>query len=723
MTLAAVLLAAGCQREPHFMTNHVYRTLVHRDFLKQKELAQGRAEALFGGMDTLGREEREALEFLYAYMPYSDLADYDQSFYLQQIRTAFAARDTFSWGRQVPEDIFRHYVLVYRVNNENLDSARMVFFRELKDRVKGLPMEQAALEVNHWCHEHVDYIASESRTASPLATVRTTTGHCVDESVFAVTAMRAVGIPARMCYTPRWAHGDGGHFWPEVWVIDSAGQGKWRHLGACEPCPKFDLTWMETSKDNHRMMIVCSKVFGRYKGPEEKIIYTSRFSILNVSDRYAPMRKVTVSVLEPGTNGRMIPAKGASVKFTVYNSGEYSSIASVSTDKKGKATISIGLGDVLVWACKGGKYNYRKMDVRQQDTITIALCRDGASPQSYVEEIEMEPPVAGQQRQVIQNNRCAYEDSLRIGYRETFPKINNYKNYLPDGWEQTARFFEDGRVGEILQRAAGNYPEIVKFLCSCAKQGKTGSHVYDYLMSYSDKDLRDITSEVLEDHITDPHDYGFDYAVYKQGLMPAHVSKEYVRPWRHLLAEALKDVATAEELKTWTEENIYLGNRNHYGCPVSPYGVYQLRYSDDNSRDIFYVAACRALGIPAYLDKTMNTIYVWEDGWHEVVFTGKSLTKAKLTLVCPDTAQGLLSKPQFDTNYTLQRYRNGTFVSIESSDEHRLDILPVTLELDADGYYCLCTGSRHPDGKAITRMEFFTLNKDSDNVKKVIVKH
>ena len=206
--MVAAMAFAACNRDPHFITDRQYRDQVHADFLQRQQLAQGRAEALFTGMDTLCRRDREALEFLYAYMPYSDLADYDGTFYLAQVRTAFAARDTFSWGKTVPEDIFRHFVLVYRVNNENLDTARMFMFRTLKDRVKGMTMEQAALEVNHWCHEHVAYRAADSRTSAPLATMRTSLGRCGEESTFAVTALRSVGIPARQCYTPRWAHCD-----------------------------------------------------------------------------------------------------------------------------------------------------------------------------------------------------------------------------------------------------------------------------------------------------------------------------------------------------------------------------------------------------------------------------------------------------------------------------------------------------------------------------------
>ena len=117
LTLLALLLTTtSCHKEKHFITDKEYRAQVHADFLERQELAAGRADALFAGMDTLDAETREAMEFLYAYMPYSDLADYDQSFYLQQVRAAFAARERFSWGSKIPEDIFRHFVLVYRVN-------------------------------------------------------------------------------------------------------------------------------------------------------------------------------------------------------------------------------------------------------------------------------------------------------------------------------------------------------------------------------------------------------------------------------------------------------------------------------------------------------------------------------------------------------------------------------------------------------------------------------
>ena len=117
----------------HFIENQAYREQMQKDFQLRKDHVPA-----FNG--TLTPEETEAMEFLYAYMPLSDWADYNSDFFLQQVRSAFEARDFFPWGKEIPEEIFRHFVLIYRVNNENLDNSRQVFFDELKDRIIGMSM-------------------------------------------------------------------------------------------------------------------------------------------------------------------------------------------------------------------------------------------------------------------------------------------------------------------------------------------------------------------------------------------------------------------------------------------------------------------------------------------------------------------------------------------------------------------------------------------------------
>ena len=739
-TLLFALVATSCNKDKHFISDKSYREQVHADFMARQQLASGRADVLFDGMDTLDTETREALEFLYAYMPYSDLADYDQTFYLQQIRAAFKARQEFSWGEKIPEDIFRHFVLVYRVNNENLDTARLLMQHELKPRVEGLSMYDAALEVNHWCHEYVAYRASDGRTSAPLATMRTSLGRCGEESTFAVTALRSVGIPARQCYTPRWAHCDDNHAWVEVYIPDS---NRWYFLGACEPDPELNMGWFAVPST--RCMMVHSKAFGRYKGDEEVVKQTALYSELNLLSHYAPTKKATVRVFDDNNKS----VEGASVKFKLYNYSEFYTLATIKTDKNGIAQLTTGLGDLQIWATDGQNYNYVMMDVRKQDTVDIYLTREAGT--EYTEMADVVPPVAGEakvtptkEKANRNTKRLEYEDSVRGAYVATFPTKENYKNLLKPNNNLT-----DEQAWELIHKAEGNYEEIAKFINDHAdeniavnttiiageREGNIAcNYIYDYLKTFSDKDMRDISAETLESHWREPKIScvmeTYD-EFYVKGLMPARISNEMVRPWRQFLAEKLAEIKDANSLITWTKENIIIDDTgNYYNCPISPRGVYELRHSDRHSRDIFFVAACRSLNIPAYLDNATNTIYVcdgdaeklWKKGkWVKVSFEEDTEVQptAKLTLAYKPTKE--LAKPVYWPHFTIAKYENGDFVTFDFENDSRMDKFPATISLEP-GYYCLMTGNRYPEGDVLTRAEYFTVKEGQKITKEIILR-
>lgn len=107
------------------------------------------------------------VETLYSMMPFPDRVDYPRSFFNAQVACALRARNEMPWGNSVPEREWRHFVLPVRVNNEALDSFRTEKYEELARRVEGMTMQQAVLEVNHWCHEHVTYRPADARTSSP----------------------------------------------------------------------------------------------------------------------------------------------------------------------------------------------------------------------------------------------------------------------------------------------------------------------------------------------------------------------------------------------------------------------------------------------------------------------------------------------------------------------------------------------------------------------------
>ena len=93
----------------------------------------------------LTTQELEALKFIYAYAPLSDVTGYSQDFYIANIRQTFKTRQETAWGNKIPDNIFRHFVLPVRVNNEALDNFRTTHAAELQARVKGMTMKEAAL--------------------------------------------------------------------------------------------------------------------------------------------------------------------------------------------------------------------------------------------------------------------------------------------------------------------------------------------------------------------------------------------------------------------------------------------------------------------------------------------------------------------------------------------------------------------------------------------------
>ena len=255
LTLLLCLMALGMNAERNFITDAAYRGQVKQAYTKK--LAQLKLDFSKESAAATAYEQ-EALQFLYAYMPVADATDYSYSYYLNNVRATFKAQQEMAWGQTVPELLFRHFVLPLRVNNEALDNARIEFYKELKDRVKGLGMKDAILEVNHWCHEHVTYQPSDARTLSPMACKKTAIGRCGEESTFTVAALRSVGIPARQVYTPRWAHTDDNHAWVEAWA-----DGQWYFLGACEPEAILNLGWFNAPAS--RAMLMHTRAFGDYR--------------------------------------------------------------------------------------------------------------------------------------------------------------------------------------------------------------------------------------------------------------------------------------------------------------------------------------------------------------------------------------------------------------------------------------------------------------------------
>lgn len=711
--LFTLLVWTSCNNQQHFITDAAYRAEVENDFqAKQAALPNGDLFAVFN--DQMTPEEREALTFMYAYMPIGDITDYSGDFYLKNIRSSFQARNEMPWGDSIPEDIFRHFVLPVRINNENLDESRMVFFDELKDRVKGLSLYDAVLEVNHWCHEKVIYTPSDGRTSSPLASVKTAYGRCGEESTFTVAALRSVGIPARQVYTPRWAHTDDNHAWVEAWV-----NGKWYFLGACEPEPVLNLGWFNGPA--YRGMLMHTKVFGKYNGPEDVMERTDGYTEINVIDNYAPSAKAVITVTD--ANGK--PVKDALVEFKIYNYAEFNSVARKKTDTDGKCSLSAGKGDMLVWASKDGKFGYSKVSFGKDGEVTIALNKKPGDVETIA--LDIIPPVDGSipaevtpEQKEANAKRLLEEDAIRNKYVATF--------YTEEKAEALAKELgiDPMKTEDFMIGSRGNWMEIEKFLRETPAEKR--AQAMALLDVVSAKDLRDTPASVFADHLNNTPAVQSEW--FNEYIMNPRVANEFLTPYKSFFAAniepslAKQAVENPQALVDWVKNNVSINDAlNAQRIPIMPMGVWKSRIADKGSRNIFFVAVARSLGIPARIEPVARKIQYFKDNaWVDVDFEAAVQTTAKQGKVIASYQPiKALQDPKYYSHFTIAKVLpNGTLQTLNFERGGNVDmglgdtwsgLLKKPLSMD-EGNYMLVTGTRMANGSVLAEIEFFNVEAD-----------
>ena len=716
LLLFVLLAGTSCNRQQHFISDDTFRAEVENDFrAKQAALPDGNLFSVFNQKMT--SDEKEALTILYAYMPIGDITDYDGQLYLDNIRSSFRARVEMPWGDSIPEDIFRHFVLPVRVNNENLDESRMVFYEELIDRVKGLSLYDAVLEVNHWCHEKVIYTPSDARTSSPLASVKTAYGRCGEESTFTVAALRSVGIPARQVYTPRWAHTDDNHAWVEAWV-----NGKWYFLGACEPEPVLNLGWFNGPA--YRGMLMHTKVFGKYNGPEEVMDVTDGYTEINVIDNYAPTAKATITIVDE--NGQ--PAAGADVEFKIYNYAEFYSVANKKADAEGKAFLSAGKGDMLVWATKDGKFGYSKVSFGKDNNVTITLDKKPGDIETVT--LDVIPPVDGSiaacvtdEQKEANAKRLHEEDVIRNKYVGTF--------YTEEKAEALAKELgiDPLKTADFMIGSRGNWREIEKFLRDAPADKRPMA--MDLLNVISAKDLRDTPASVLADHLNNAQ--AVQSSLFTEYILNPRVANEFLMPYRKFFA-ANVDSALVKKAKAdpqlivdWVKEYISINDSlNPQRIPIMPMGVWKSRVADKGSRDIFFVAVCRSIGIPARIEPVAGKVqYAKGLNWVDVDFEAAEQTVAKQgKVVASYQPIKALQDPKYYSHFTIAKVLpTGKLqtLNFESGDvdmgggDTWSALLKKPLSMD-EGHYMLVTGTRMANCSVLAEMSFFNVEpgKTSD---------
>ncbi|MFA5302160.1 MAG: transglutaminase-like domain-containing protein [Bacteroidales bacterium] len=710
--------------------------------------------------------QKQALEYLYEYMPLNDRAEQSREYFQQAVSQAFRTKD-MPWGEAIPEDLFKHYVLPPRVNNEYLDNARQEFYQELYPRVKDLNMYDAVLEVNHWCREKVEYRPTDIRTSAPLQTVARGYGRCGEESVVAVSALRSIGIPARQVYAPRWSHTNDNHAWVEVWV-----DGRWYYLGACEPEPELDRGWF--TDEASRAMLIHTFVPGDLRGNgderrtsygEEILSFNGLYTELNLLERYAPVKKAVVRVVDASG----LPLEGVQVSFGLYNYAEFYPLAQRLTDGDGLTSLTTGLGTLFIEAYFEGELFAGGIEAAPSgieavpggieavpggiEAVPGGIEAVPGGIEAVPGGIEAVPggieAVPGGVEAVPGGQTHWYAaapypvpslDTLTLVLDGDPRPVNGMEEYILTPPKATA--FDDSlstpskarldslcaiddslRIARLKSLPPGHTSTFLNSI-PAGSERETAARLVAML---NEKDFLEATPETLNDwlkgilrlkDVSDTTQFYWDY------VMNPRIANEAPLPYRETLWKLLcehgmqkpgHNPATLQAIDSIINALEMAPELNPRNFPVAPAATALYGIADETSREVLRVALNRTAGIPARTEASWRWRATHPDAKIQytanqasAIFANKSGAPSPRCLRLHATPGPDGTFPAYDTDFTIQRWENGGYRTLgfgyESGGVTQEQLFNTDLTLPV-GLYRIVYGIRADDGSVRVRLE------------------
>ncbi len=623
-------------------------------------------------------DTRTLLALAYGTLPISDAAVVPIPVICGFCEHALFLRQHSPYCRDLSEDMFLHFVWYPRVNSEDLTDCRAFFYQRLSPETAGLDPQAAILAVNRWCARHMTYQSTDERTESPMTAYRTGTGRCGEESVFLVTALRSVGIPARQVYVPWWAHCDDNHAWVEAWDGE-----RWRFLGACEPEPVLDRGWF-CDAAARAPLVHYRTFFDDPQGNDPLVEKMGSVRLYGVTERYAPTAPVTVLVLRP--DGK--PAAGAAVELAVLNMAAFRPILRGRCDENGRFTATVGLCDMLAEAFSGGLTAaalVRPSAASAETVLTLAPPSEGTvdldlapAPPSARNRVPVTAARREENAALLSACAAARADRAKLWHRPEYDRAE-------PPWP---RYFA---------LAAGNGPEIWRFYA--AHEGPQRVLAAEMLGAMAEKDLRDVTYEVLEGHFQAALPYAAAEHFQAEILNP-RIGLEPLEYWRPSVLAALDEGqksafrAHPEALMRYIRASFPDSAGNHYpALSMTPGAVLASGQADETGRKTLFAAVLRTLGVPARLDRSDGAAQYWKNGAYQGFdgFSGGSWE----AIFEPDQGE----KPAYGRDWSLARLEGDRWRVLDLSgtaEPYRKRLRP--------GHYRLVTVRRLPSGKVLARV-------------------
>ncbi|MBR7086289.1 MAG: transglutaminase domain-containing protein, partial [Prevotella sp.] len=304
--------------------------------------------------------------------------------------------------------------------------------------------------------------------------------------------------------------------------------------------------------------------------------------------------------------------------------------------------------------------------------------------------------------------------SLRKAYEATFLSEDEARLLSPEG-------------AAFLAKSRGNWQTILSFL----NRHTADRRSLDLLASLSDKDLRDMPLDILED----------SYNATSDQLSPRVENEMIITPFKQFLEKAWMAENTGKtelqpenlqkdpsKLVAWVKENVRLNpDQKSLRIAQTPVGVWRSRLTDTRSRDIFFVDLARSLGIEARKDVVTGKVQykapsnLHQKGaahWIDVDFdAAEQKTAPTGTLQLTYEPTKTLDDPKYYSHFSVTRILDDGTTQLMNFEEGQVDMGGGTswsntfrkgARLDV-GTYLLTTGTRMANGSVLAAAQTFNI--------------
>lgn len=569
-------------------------------------LAGANAGALADALRQVPETNRDAMTFLAAWLPQSDLASMTADDLLDNVALAVQAHEETPWAKEVPYDVWLAFVLPHRCAQEPFEKYRRPFHDELAPRVAKLPsLREAALEVNRWCHENATFQPTSARDQGPLTTRKRGIGRCEEEMILYIAVARSVGIPARPVFTRYWPFMDNNHAWVEVYA-----DGGWHYLGACEPAADLDQAWF--SEAASRAGMVVTMAYGVLQGPQ--VYRTGRsFSILNTTSVYGETGRLRVRIEREGN-----PVPNRDAFACVFNFGGLRTLTRMITGEDGHAEVELGTGDYVVVAGEGEAYDQTVVTVAAGKTTEAVLDVDSDRPfgapfwlrdppraprarEGGGAAAPVDPTVAGLQGQVRDLRRRVAELEHRAVDKDLIAFLETTDSWI-------------GRFAHVLIDARGNWKAIADAAREMNEEER--KDLLALLEGLETKDRVEVPREALVEHVrmarkARREEFAGDDELYRSYVLAPRIGDEPLRAWRasvqnRVFEDTVKGDPTviAHIVNRRVNELCEVREPDPLGNALTPADVLVSGGGTERDIAVAAVGALRASGIPARLAGT-----------------------------------------------------------------------------------------------------------------------